>query len=370
MKERISRLQYFFLIPNLLFGKAIGITVGIMVRHVGADTWISMLIGFFTGTLLFLIMLYICSKFPEKNIIQFSEEIFGRWVGKVTGIILTLFFTVAFAVSANVMTLHIKQYFLLETPMLLICVAFTLLCMYGAYLGVEVVLRFAMLAIIMTVLINVTMITGSYGDFEVNRLRPIFDSGLIRNVSTSVYFFVDTCMVILSVGYIYPLLNIKKNIVKISIWSIALSIILIIPWPLFEVAVMGHDTVMQYAVVCMQQIRCAQLTRYLPRYELVMVSFYMFCMFVQSVAMYYCCMISIKQTTGIKKDRILILLLGVILIIITYIMSYDNNTYIEFLDYPWAQICTMVSIGLPVLLLITALSRGKLAKQNTKKSKA
>lgn len=369
MKERISRLQYFLLIPNLLFGKAIGITVGVMVRHVGADTWISMLIGFLTGTLFALIMIYICSKFPEKNIIQFSEEIFGKWLGKVTGIILALFFAVAYAVSANVMTLHIKQYFLLETPMLLICVAFTLLCMYGVYLGVEVVLRFAMLAFLMTVLMNLTMVTGSYGDFDVNKLRPVFDSGLLRNVSTSIYFFLDTCMVILSVGYIYPLLNNKKNIAKISIWSIVISILLIVPWPVFEVAVMGHNTVKQYAVVCMQQIRCAQLTRYLPRYELIMVSFYMFCMFVQSVIMYYCCIISVKQTTGIKKDKILILSLAVILIIVTYVMSYDHNSYIDFLDYPWAQICTVVSIGLPVFLLITALAKGKLAKGKANKSK-
>jgi hypothetical protein len=44
-------MQYFLMVPNLLYGKAIGITAGVMVRKLGADTWISMTFGFMIGIL-------------------------------------------------------------------------------------------------------------------------------------------------------------------------------------------------------------------------------------------------------------------------------------------------------------------------------
>jgi spore germination protein KB len=79
---KVSRTQYFFLIPNLLFSKAIGITVGVLARKIGGDAWTAMVIGFLAGTVLMLIMTYLNTKFPDKTIIQYSEEIVGKVVSK------------------------------------------------------------------------------------------------------------------------------------------------------------------------------------------------------------------------------------------------------------------------------------------------
>jgi hypothetical protein len=145
----------------------------------------------------------------------------------------------------------------------------------------------------------------------------------------------------------------------------ALSMCLIIIWPLYETMVLGPDLMKQYVVVCMQQIRCAQLTKYLPRYELVMVSFFTFTVLVQSVAMFHCAKHSLKQITGIKKDWIMILPLSVILCLLTYFLGKDDNNYIHFLSYPYPQICLILAGGLPILLLLTALFRGRLKKKTT-----
>jgi spore germination protein KB len=71
-------MQFFFMIPNLLFGKAIGITSGAIARKVGADTWTSMLIGFIIGIGVMALLTYLCFKFPDKTIINYSEDILGK----------------------------------------------------------------------------------------------------------------------------------------------------------------------------------------------------------------------------------------------------------------------------------------------------
>lgn len=351
------------LLPNLIFGKAIGITAGVIARKIGADTWLSMTIGFLLGIIVMLLITYLCSKFPDKTIIQFSEELCGKWIGRVIGVMLALFFIMVYGASANVMTMHIREYFLPETPFLLICLLYTFLCMYGVLLGVEVVVRFSLLALVMTILITVAMVTGTLEDLKFINLFPIMDNGLLKNISTSYYIFGDIAMAVLSVGFFYPMLNKKKKVISLTFWTMLITTCMVVVWPLFETMVMGPNMMKQYVVVCMQQIRCARLTKYLPRYELVMVSFFTFSVFIQSAAMFHCAKHSIKQVTGIKKDWFILAPLTVILVFVTYFMARDDNKYINFLSFPYSQICAVMSIGLPVILLFVALVRGKLKKQ-------
>jgi spore germination protein KB len=362
MKAKISRRQLFYLIPNLLFGKAIGITSGVMVRKIGADTWISMTFGFIVGGTIILILTYISSKFPDKTIIDYSEVLLGRWSGKIIGIILIIFFMIAYATSANVMILHLKDYFLVETPDIALCFVYTLLCTYGVYLGIEVVVRFSLLGFIMLIMITITMITGTINDFKFINLQPLMDNGFLNDLGSSFYIFNDLAFAIFTIGIIYPMVNIKKKTLALNFWAVVISAIMIIVWPFFETGVMGASIMKGCVVVCMEQIRCAQLTKYLPRYELLMVSFYVFSIFVQSTALFYCASHSLKQVIGLKKDIYIIFPLSGILFLLTYFMGYNENNYINFLSFPWSQICGILSIGLPILLLFTALVRGKLKK--------
>lgn len=363
-EAKIDRMQFFFMIPNLFFGKAIGITVGVMVRKLGADTWLSMAIGFIIGIITMMLMVYLCSRFPDKTVVEFSGELLGKWLGKGVGVLLTLFFIMAYGASANVMTLHLSEYFLPQTPFSIICILYTMLCMYGIFLGVEVVVRFSLIGFIMSILINITMLTGTTTELRPIDLLPLMDKGLLTDIADSFYIFGDISLAILAVGFFYPMLDKKKKVFRITFWASFTGAIMIIVWPIFETMVLGPDLMKQYVVVCMQQIRCAQLTKYLPRYELIMVSFFTFGVLVQSVAMFYCAKHSIKQITGIKKEYIIILPLTVVLVLVTYFMAKDNNNYINFLSFPYSQICFALSTGLPAILFITALLRGRLKKKS------
>lgn len=360
MKAKISRRQLFLIIPNLLFGKAIGITSGVIARKVGADTWISITLGFIISFVIIAMLVYLSSRFPEKTIIGYSEEILGKWMGKLIGLIMIMLFIILYATSANVMVLHIKDYFLIETPDIVICMIYTLLCTYGVYLGIEVIIRFSLMGLVMLILITFTMITGTIGDFKLINLLPLMDKGFMEDLKGSVYVFSNTAFALFTIGMIYPMVNIKKKTMSLTLGAMLLSFIIIIVWPIFETGVMGPGPMNRYVVVCMEQIRCAQLTRYLPRYELLMVFFYVFSIFIQSSALFYCGTHSIKQVFNLKSDGYLILPLFVILSLLTYYMGKDENYYINFLTYPWPQICAVLCIGLPLVLFIGALARGKL----------
>jgi spore germination protein KB len=364
MKLKIGRLQYFCMIPNLLYGKAIGITSGVFVRIIGADTWTSMLIGFIIGILVVTVMAFLGSRFPEKTMIQYSEDLLGKWIGKGIGLLLALFFIVAFALSADVMVIHLSEYFLLDTPLLIICLLYVLLCMFGAWLGFEVVARISLIGFLMLIILNITMFLGVIKDFQFINLQPLFQNGLLANVSNSVYIFGDLAMAVFAVGILFPTINVKKKAVSISFWAMVVSTVLIVAWPFLETGVMGPDIMKKYIVVCMEQIRCAQFTKYFPRYELLMVGFFIFSVYVQSTAMLHCAKYCIKQITGIKRDLYILVPLTTVSIFLTYYLIKDSNNYTNFLSYPWPQICAVLVIGLPSILLFIALIKGKLKRAN------
>lgn len=363
MKAKISKAQLFFLIPNLLFGKAIGVTVGVMVRSMGTDVWTSMIIGYIIGFGIIMLIAYLGSRFPEKTIIQHSENIIGKWGGKLIGGILTLFFIGAFAASANTMILHVSEYFLQNTPYLLVCLVYVLVCAVAVYYGFEVFMRYSVIALIGAITITATMIIGTLQDFDFMNLKPFFEKGIVTNLTNSYYVFGDIAFAIFALAIIFPAVNNKKRNGTTLFWSYLVGTVLIIIWPFFETAVMGNDIMKRYVIVCMEQVRCAQFTKYFPRFELIMVIFFTFSMVIQSSAMFYCAKYSFKQITGIKKDIFIIIPLALILLIITYFTGMDDNMYINLLASPWSQICAVMSIGLPLILFIVALLRGQLKKK-------
>lgn len=355
MKAKINRLQYFFAIPNIMYSKAIGITAGITVRVVGGDAWISMTIGLLAGTVMVLLMTFVVNKSPDKTIIEYTREILGKGFSRLLGIILTVYFAVTFAISSNVVLLHLKEYLLPETPFLILAIIFNLLCTYAVYLGIEVVLRFALFGFIMNMGINITMMSGTIGDFKFVNLRPFFENGILADLKGSIYVFTDVTLVILAIGIIYPMLNNKKSPGALTFISMIIGIISIMVWPFFEIAVLGADVMKQFVVVCMQQVRSAQLTVYLPRYELIMVSFFVWGAVVQSTVMLFCTQYCFKQVTGGKKDKMILLGLTIILIPVTYILGFDHNKYISFLSFPWTQISLGLGVGIPIFMLVLSL---------------
>lgn len=356
------------MIPCILFGKAIGVTAGIMVRRLGSDTWFSMTIGFVIGTLVMLLTVYLCGKFPEKTVIEFSGDLLGKWTGKLVGAVLAVYFAVAYAASAGVMLVHLNEYFLPNTPLILITVLYTLLCLVGVLYGVEVIIRFSLVGFVMCLLLNLTMVAGTVKDIKLINLFPLMDKGLMANLSGTAYIFGDIAMAVLSVCFLYPMLNQKKKVMRITFWAMVVGAVQVILWPLFEIMIMGPDLMKQYVLVCMQQIRCAQLTQAIPRYELLMMIFFTFTMFVQSGILFWCSEYCIKQITGLKKDWVILAPLTAVLIYITNLMCSDHNDYINFLAYPYSQVSMALSLGLPVLLFFVALFRGKLKKKNAKLS--
>lgn len=97
-----------------------------------------------------------------------------------------------------------------------------------------------------------------------------------------------------------------------------------------------------------------------------MMSFFVFTIYVQSTAMLHSSKYCLKQITGIKKDWILLLPLAAAGLFLSHLFVKDENNFVGFLAWPWPQICLALTIGIPLLLALGALLRGRLKKEPVK----
>ncbi|HWI62302.1 MAG TPA: GerAB/ArcD/ProY family transporter [Symbiobacteriaceae bacterium] len=358
-KVRIGVFQLFTIFVNLVFGKAIGYTNGVVARAVGNDTWLAMTIAFLTGIAIIPALVWLSVRRGGESPMEYIPKLFGRVLGSVVMLLLGGFFCVAYATSAITITQHINDYLMTESPLLLFVAGYTLLAAYGVYLGLEVAARLSVVGLIMTVLLNLSMVLGSVKHMELTQLLPLFDHGVLPVVAASARADTDVGIVTAAALLLLPLTNASgAKLLKAGVWGLAAGLVLVVTWSIFEITVLGPEVTAQFLVACMQMARAAELSIYLHRYELIMVIMFVYGVITQSVVCLYCATGMIEGALPFKVRRgYLISALALIVMGIQYYLAYDRDRYGAFLAILWPVISVVLALGLPLLICLVALFR-------------
>ncbi|HZK84362.1 MAG TPA: GerAB/ArcD/ProY family transporter, partial [Desulfosporosinus sp.] len=176
--ERISTHQFMTLSSAVLLGTTF-LPVASMVTGVGGrDGWMSVLPGFVLAIPYGLMVISLVEWYPQKNLLQISETVFGRWIGKIIGVLYILlmgyFGGLLLAQIGNIY--QVSSMPLVPIPVFYI--GGLLLVFYMVSSGIEVFARFSevILPVIAIVLfMNVVLVIPRV---EQGELLPILNEGL------------------------------------------------------------------------------------------------------------------------------------------------------------------------------------------------
>ena len=88
--ERISTHQFMTLGAAALLGTTFLPLASMVTGVSGRDGWMSVLPGFALAIPYGLMVLSLVEQYPQKNLLQISETLFGKWVGKFIGVLYIL----------------------------------------------------------------------------------------------------------------------------------------------------------------------------------------------------------------------------------------------------------------------------------------
>ena len=84
---RISPHQFMILGAAVLMGGTFLPVASIVTGSGGRDGWMIVLPGFAVGIPYGLMVFSLFERYPHENLLQISEKLFGKWIGKIIGFI-------------------------------------------------------------------------------------------------------------------------------------------------------------------------------------------------------------------------------------------------------------------------------------------
>ncbi|MGC7871650.1 GerAB/ArcD/ProY family transporter [Desulfosporosinus sp. SYSU MS00001] len=177
--ERISPHQFMTLGGAVLMGTTFLPVASIVSNAGGRDGWMSVLPAFVLGIPYGLMVLSLLSQFPNKNLLQVTEIVFGKWIGKAIGV-LYISITGYFGglLLGQVGDIYERSIMPL-TPIGLFYLGTIILVFYLCKSGIEVFARFSEVVFPLILLALILNLTLSISRIEPGELLPILSEGLM-----------------------------------------------------------------------------------------------------------------------------------------------------------------------------------------------
>ncbi len=203
---KISEKQFIVLLSLYIIGSAILVIPSIIVSIAKQDAWITSILTIIIALGIMPLYIALGKRYPTMLFTEFTEEILGKWIGKVFSIIF-----LTFPVIAGSLTLYNIGDFIItqvmpETPIVPIYVFVLSVSLFGVRLGLEVLARsgeilfpwvvalFSLLVLFLTKQINF----DHFQPFFTMGLRPIF----ISTVHFLTFPFLDTVVFLMIFPYV------------------------------------------------------------------------------------------------------------------------------------------------------------------------
>ncbi|GAB6180516.1 endospore germination permease [Desulfotomaculum defluvii] len=326
---------------------------GFLAREVGIDMWLSGAIGVITAIPLIYISLYISRNFPGRTIVEYSHDLLGILLGKLMGLILTIYFLL-YAVSAISMYIHHLTDFLLpETPFLVVTILHVLVITYFVWHGPGVIAKMGIVAFTMAILFHFLVFLASLPEIDYSEIRPFFDSGLVEvsKASLTVHTFIG--MIWLFIPMLLPSISDQEKSFRSIVIGLAIGGFFFVFYFIVEIMIMGPQVVALMRIASMDFVRSIQITQYLHRFESFMVALWYWSILVQAGTLTYCALAAFMQTVGIKEKKpSLFIFLAIILVVLTYYMAYDRVFFLNLREFDWKYYSLPIQFGIPTILLI------------------
>ena len=365
MKVQITNGMFMAIIINAVYAKAIGLTQGTMAREIGNDIWISTITATLLSILLMWAIVVVIKRFPSGDIMDQSKALLGGWFSKFISLFLLIFFLSSYGVIMITYVYHLMDYFLPEAPAyVFIIIAFIVGC-YGAYFGIEVIGRMALIGVFSVIALNILLMLGSISKFDIDELLPTFQSGVTSTIWAGRHHMADWAMVIMTVAVILPYVRSPKEWTRSSTAGFLFGGAFIVMWPILEVGVLSSEVTAQYIVSCMQMARSAKIGQFIHRYEMIMIAFFAISILTQIMMCFLCASTVASKLFGLKDYRPMILPVGLVLSGSGFWIVNDHHRAMELLETLWVYVALSISIGIPVLLLILgSFMKKKLQEKN------
>jgi len=357
---KIDGRQAVLLMLSMVLPTAILTVPAVVVKSARQDAWLSVMAATLAGLLITRLVVSLSLRFPGRTLFEYAQEILGQAPGKIAGLLyIWLFFLYIGSGAVREFGFFLVTALMLDTPMLVFSIAVVAVAAYAVRNGLEVLCRFNQLFIPVTGLLAIVFLLSTM-DMKPARLLPVFDTGLlpiIKGAVTPTMWLGE----IVTLAVIIPYLNKPGQAHRVAALSVLLSGFFLTASILEALLIFGPNLTGHWIFPTFNATRVISIANFLERLESIIVAAWILGGFIKVGVFYYAIVLGSAQCLELKDYRPLVLPVGVLLVASSSLLHGENIVemlyYIPLVEVPFLLI--VFEAGIPLLLLVVALARGK-----------
>ncbi|MGY4797199.1 spore germination protein [Lysinibacillus fusiformis] len=348
-KDIITTPQAVVVVTNFILATGILTLPRTSVEKVKTpDVWITVILGGLIMMIAGIIMVKLSQKFPYKTFYQYSQDILGKWVGRLFSLPIIGYFLVTSGFQVRSMA-EVTNFYLLEsTPIWAIIMPFMWIGLYLIIGGINSIARMFEIIFPITVVFFLLVLFMSFKLFEIDNLRPVLGSGImpvLKGIQTTSLAFTGPEIMLLLVAFMEK----PNKAVKVVLIGTFIPMIFYIFLVIMVIGALSIDGVVIRTWPSIDLIRSYEISGLIfERFESILLVIWIMQIFATYTIGFYAAALGLAQLFNRKLSQIIYGLLPVI-----YIIAMTPNNINELFKLgDWLGIVMWILFGgIPLFLL-------------------
>ena len=349
VKGRISSVNLFYVLAQTMIGVGLLALPHHTHHTAGSDGWISIL---FTGIfiqLITLIIWFLCRKFPNLTLFDFSKVILGKMLGTVLNFLYVMYLLTIICYIFIIYTDTLKRWILPETPGWVLLLIFFILLIYGSICTIKnVISLFSFLFLLIPLLFLITFVVYDDPSMDIRYLFPIGHNGgwnILKGTEDAFVSFIGYETLLIYFAFMKRSKSI--SVLKGAFFTIFFVTIFFMYIVIISTMMLSPEE-MKITREPVLYILSAVEIRVLSRLDLIFLSFWGLVVFTTIISYSFSASIGISKLIRIKH-KFAVMLSGTFALIVSIIFYYMEITLLE----EWLKYFSLIfGVIIPIVLLL------------------
>ncbi|MCZ8512176.1 endospore germination permease [Paenibacillus filicis] len=363
---KLSGSQIFWIITTMEFGMTALLTISPTIVEAKQDAWIAMAVAAVIGIIITFVATKLSLLYPGQTLIEYSQTILGKWLGKLVMIPYLLMWYSLIAVVLRQFTDFMVMNLLSRTPLLAVIIPMGLVVTIAASGGPQCLGRLSELVGPISYAMAFSMTFLLFRDLDRTAIFPIFvDTGLaaiLKGALPGADFLGESIIIMMLVSFMSK----PEQAPSRAIWGVAAASLLLIYWIMITLMIFGTALASNMWFPIYDAVRMISAMEFMQNLETLGIILWFFSVFIKMSLYLFVAGYGTAQWLGIKKWRYVLWSITCIVIIGAMIPSNIDRTSIDFPKRIGIPILLPINmIAIPLLLWIVGLVRRKAERANT-----
>ncbi|QZY56021.1 GerAB/ArcD/ProY family transporter [Crassaminicella profunda] len=349
-KEVLSDQQGISIISLFIIGSSIVLTTAGAAKK---DLWIAIILSIMTALPIVFVHSRLLVLFPEKDLYDILELIFGKFIGKGFSLLFVWF---SFFLGGLVLRVFGDFIFIVslpETPKIISMFMIGILCIWGAKEGIETLGRWGEFFLIGTILLILLVSLLLIHKMNINNLRPMLSEGIQPLIKGTFHAFIFPFTQTIVFTTFFSSSHIK-SVYKVYILGIFIGGIILYVSSTTDILVLGSTTAGSMYFPTYTTARLLKIANLSSGFEIIITTSFLVGGFIKV------CMCLLSTCNGVAKIfsctnyKFIVTPIGLLIINLSYFIHDNVMDKAEFALDVYPSYALPFQVILPIIILISA----------------